>query len=141
MIGVLITGHGSFATGMISASRLIVGPSENLLGVDFVEADSTDTLSDKLRQAMESLGNEILVLVDLAGGSPFKTAVTLKNSLPDKTIEVISGANLPMITSVLLEEQPTLKEYVENAMEMGAIGIKQFKKKPKPQISPVGDGI
>nr|WP_319489846.1 PTS sugar transporter subunit IIA [uncultured Caproiciproducens sp.] len=141
MIGVLITGHGSFATGMISASRLIVGPSENLLGVDFVEADSTDTLSDKLRQAMESLGNEILVLVDLAGGSPFKTAVTLKDSFPDKIIEVISGANLPMVTSVLLEEQSTLKEYVENAMEMGAIGIKQFKKKPKPQISPVGDGI
>ncbi|XOQ47508.1 MAG: PTS system mannose-specific EIIAB component [Eubacteriales bacterium] len=141
MIGVLITGHGSFATGMMSASKLIVGPRENYLGVDFLESDNVDTLSDKLRQAMESLGDQILVLVDLAGGSPFKTAVTLKSEFPDKKIEVISGLNLPMLTSVLLEEKETMEEYVQDAMEMGAVGIKQFKKKPKPQPVAAEDGI
>lgn len=141
MIGVLVTGHGSFATGMMSASKLIVGPREKYLGVDFVESDSVDTLSDKLRQAMKSLGDQILVLVDLAGGSPFKTAVTLKSEFPDKKIEVISGLNLPMLTSVLLEEKETMEESVQNAMEMGSVGIKQFKKKPKPHPVAAEDGI
>ncbi len=141
MIGVLITGHGSFATGMMSASRLIVGPREKYLGVDFVESDNVDTLSDKLRQAMKALGDQILVLVDLAGGSPFKTAVTLKSEFPDKEIEVISGLNMPMLASVLLEEKETMEATVQGAMEMGAIGIRQFKQKPRLQQPPAGDGI
>lgn len=141
MIGVLITGHGSFATGMMSASKLIVGPRENYLGVDFAESDSVETLSDKLRQAIKTLGNQILVLVDLAGGSPFKTAVILKSEFPDKEIEVVSGLNMPMLTSVLLEEKETMEEYIQGAMEMGTIGIRQFKKKPMLQNEPAGDGI
>ncbi len=141
MIGILVTGHGSFATGMISASKLITGPNDNLAGVDFAESDSVDTLSGNLRAAMEHLGDEILVLTDLAGGSPFKTAVALKNSIPDKHIEVISGANLPMIISALLESKPSLEEYAGNAMKMGTVGIQRFKKESLPQSGFKGDGI
>ena len=90
---------------------------------------------------MKALGDQILVLVDLAGGSPFKTAVTLKSEFPDREIEVISGLNMPMLTSVLLEEKETMEEYVQGAMEMGAVGIRQFKKKPKLQQIPAEDGI
>lgn len=39
----------------------------------------------------------MLVLADLAGGSPFKAAVECKFARPDQKIEVVAGTNLSML--------------------------------------------
>ena len=35
MIGIIVTGHGNFATGVLSAAKLIAGTPEKLIGIDF----------------------------------------------------------------------------------------------------------
>lgn len=98
MLGLIVTGHGNFATGLQSSLRLIAGDKENMCFVDFEQKDSVEDLAGKLATAIDSLSNVdgILFLCDLTGGSPFKTAVELsvKN---EKQMEVIGGANLPMV--------------------------------------------
>ena len=76
MVGILITGHGHFATGLGSSLQLITGITENVALVDFEADHSTDTLKANLNKAMDSLKDcdGILVLSDLAGGSPFNNA-------------------------------------------------------------------
>lgn len=99
MVGLLITGHGRFATGMGSSLQLITGITENIALVDFEADHSTDILKKNLHKAFDSLKDcdGILVLSDLAGGSPFNNASICKAERPDQKIEVVAGTNLPMI--------------------------------------------
>ncbi len=99
MIGLLITGHGHFATGLGSSLKLITGATENIALVDFEEDHSTEILTANLNKAFDALKecDGVLVLSDLAGGSPFKAAVECKFARPEQKIEVIAGSNLPML--------------------------------------------
>lgn len=99
MVGLLVTGHGHFATGLGSALQLIAGTADNLAFVDFEADHSTDTLTENLNRALDGLKgcDGVLVLADLAGGSPFKAAVECKFARPDQNIEVVAGTNLSML--------------------------------------------
>ena len=99
MVGLLVTGHGHFATGLGSALQLIAGTADNLAFVDFEADHSTETLTNNLSNALDGLKgcDGVLVLADLAGGSPFKAAVECKFARPDQKIEVVAGTNLSML--------------------------------------------
>jgi PTS system N-acetylgalactosamine-specific IIA component len=108
MVGLLITGHGHFATGLGSSLKLITGNTENIAYVDFEEDHSTELLTENLNRAFDQLKgcDGVLVLSDLAGGSPFKCSVECKYARQAQAIEVVAGSNLPML--------------VEGSMMMGA---------------------
>ena len=55
MIGIVVTGHGHFASGLTSSVELIGGKPEHYHAVDFVQEDSTDDLEKKLEVAFASL--------------------------------------------------------------------------------------
>ena len=99
MLGIVVTGHGLFAEGIQSSANMIAGVNENARYVCFKEGMSTEDLAADLNAAFAELGHceGIVVLSDLPGGSPFKTAVECSMSHPDKNIVVLSGTNLPMI--------------------------------------------
>ncbi len=113
MVGLLITGHGHFATGLGSSLKLITGNTENIVYVDFEADHSTDTLTENINKGLDELKDcdGVLVLSDLAGGSPFKSAVECKVARPDQAIEVLAGSNLPML--------------IEGSMAMAAFDMAQ----------------
>ena len=77
MRGIIVTGHGNFATGISSSVQLIAGEQEYYKAVDFGSEDTPDMLKNNLRAAIEQLADcsEIIIFTDLIGGSPFKTSV------------------------------------------------------------------
>ena len=101
MIGVIVTGHGNFATGLTSSVKLIAGSPENYVPVDFTQDKSTDDLERELREAIDLLKascSGILIFTDLVGGSPFKVSAELSVELKDSVpIAVLSGTNLGML--------------------------------------------
>ena len=48
MIGLIVTGHGHFATGLTTSLNLIAGDAKEYVAVDFEATDSTDDLAKKL---------------------------------------------------------------------------------------------
>ncbi|MFV0479916.1 MAG: PTS galactosamine/N-acetylgalactosamine transporter subunit IIA [Anaerorhabdus sp.] len=103
MIGIIVTGHGNFATGVSSALHLITGQQENYETVDFVESDGVEDLRSNLKTAISKLEacETVLVFSDLVGGSPFKTAVEI--SLEEsKKITVLGGTNLGMLIECVM---------------------------------------
>lgn len=98
MTGIIVTGHGSFATGITSGLKLLAGETECYEAVDFLPEDSIEMLTDKLKAAIVRLDSceGILILADLAGGSPFNVSLRLKLA-SEKKIEVIGGTNLPVV--------------------------------------------
>ena len=99
MIGLVVTGHGLFAEGMHSSAKMIAGENEHIKYVCFEDGMGLEALAEKLNAAYTELADcdGIVVLSDLPGGSPFKTAVECSMGHPDKNIVVLSGTNLPMI--------------------------------------------
>ena len=99
MIGIVVTGHGLFAEGMHSSAKMIAGENDHIKYVCFEDGMGLEDLAEKLNAAYNELSDcdGIVVLSDLPGGSPFKTAVECSMGHPDKQIVVLSGTNLPMI--------------------------------------------
>ena len=119
MLGLVVTGHGDFASGLQSSLRLIAGDKENMCFVDFEQQDTVEDLAGKLSTAIDSLSgmDGILFLCDLTGGSPFKTAVELSVQ-NEKAMEVIGGANLPMVIELSMA-----KDFIDSLETLTSMGL------------------
>ena len=129
MIGLIISGHGNFASGLKTSLKLILGESHNMEYVDFEETDSIEYLRKKYYNSLKNLDNcdSILALSDLAGGSPFKTLVEIKTEI-EKPMEVIAGTNLPMLLELSMSKNTSNDLYflTESSLEIGKSGIVKF---------------
>ena len=127
MIGLIVTGHGHFASGMTSSINLIDGAQENYIAVDF-DGEGTEKLENDLKEAIDKLSNceGIIIFFDLAGGSPFKTAVLL--TFDKSNIKVISGTNLPMLCEISMARMmnDTFDDLIDLAINTGKDGVKLF---------------
>ena len=142
MVGIIITGHGNFATGLISSLKLIAGSQENLIGVDFLKEDTTESLENMIEEAINKLGNEVLVLSDLAGASPFRAAAELSQKNEDKNIKIIAGTNLGMLLEVALcREGMNSLELLDMALDSGHTAIKKFEIKNREETMEDEEGI
>ena len=145
MLGLLVTGHGHFATGLNSSLELIAGAQPNVALVDFEADHSIEVLKDNLNKALDSLKeyDGVLVLSDLPGGSPFKTAVECKFERPDQAIEVIAGTNLPLLiassTMTAVFESPL--DLAEAMIPEGKDSIFSFELVARAEESEDEDGI
>ena len=145
MLGLLVTGHGHFATGLNSSLELIAGAQPNVALVDFEADHSIEVLKDNLTKALDSLKeyDGVLVLSDLPGGSPFKTAVELKFERPEQAIEVIAGTNLPLLiassTMPAVFESPL--DLAEAMMPEGKDSIIRFELAARVEEDSDEDGI
>ncbi len=142
MVGIIIAGHGNFGTGLTSSLDLIAGPQANYVAIDFVAELSTDDLDREIRNAMDSLKecDGIMVLTDLPGGSPFKTAVICGQDY--NKVEVIAGTNLPMLCEVAMARNfiEDLDTLVNMALTTGREQVVKFEIKKIVQEE-VTDGI
>lgn len=92
----LILTHGSLAEELLRAAETIVGalPSFRVLTLDW--DDSFEEAERKTREALAELESdeELLILTDMYGGTPYNVAVSLAQ--PGR-VEVVTGVNLPMV--------------------------------------------
>lgn len=140
MAGIVITGHGNFATGILSAVELIAGKQKGIRAVDFFDGMSVEQLDEELKRAAAAVDGEsgIVFFSDLVGGSPFKSSVLLAQTLE---AEVIAGTNLPMILSVIFTAASQLAAALkEQAMEAGKNGVVAFAMQARVEIEDE-DGI
>lgn len=104
MVGVIIAGHGNFATGMHSALRLLNGECESLTSIDFQEGTSFEDLCEQVNKEIEKFGeNKVIVLTDLPGGSPFKAAAMA--TFTYKHVRALTGINFPVLMEIVLSKE------------------------------------
>lgn len=138
MVSILIIGHGHFATGALSATRLVAGAPSNVYALDFPEGMSADELKQQMQQLMSSIETpEILVMADLTGGTPFRTAVELKMMLADKQIRVVAGANMPaLVEAAFSSDSMDLVELTEDAVQTGVEGFVDWDAQSEEESEP-----
>lgn len=130
MVGIIITGHGHFASGIASSVELILQGLENIEVVDFPKEDTATELKSHIHTAIEKFKDmeEIVVFTDLLSGSPFNTCVM--EALENKKIQIVYGTNLGMLIEciMLLNMGGSASDIVDKAIEVGKNQIGKFDK-------------
>lgn len=99
MIGVIVCGHGQFASGIASTVALVAGEQDDFIAVDF---DGSSDLKAALEQAVATLNCEqILFFTDILGGAPFRNASLIAQARGQ--CEVIAGVTAQMLIEACLE--------------------------------------
>lgn len=131
MTGVIVAGHGKYGSGITSMLELVMGSLENYEFIDFQQGESQEDLEADFFRKINNLKlcDRILIMTDIMGGSPFKTAVTY--ALGDEKLEVISGTNIPMLLELLFGrmENEDCEELIQRALDTGKEQIIRFNKK------------
>lgn len=124
MLGVIITGHGAFASGLLQALEQVAGRQTLCMAVDFPEGHSTEALGLRLAAACAHCddGDGVVFLSDMLGGSPFREAANIALAHPG--YEVIAGTNLQMAVEMMLDRpQLDTEAFRDQALECGQRGI------------------
>ncbi|NME82113.1 mannose/fructose/sorbose PTS transporter subunit IIA [Clostridium sp. SM-530-WT-3G] len=98
MVGIILASHGEFAKGILQSGSMIFGEQEDVAAVTLMPSEGPDDIRAKMEKAIASFSNqdEVLVLADLWGGTPFNQANSLFEKHKDKWA-IVSGLNLPML--------------------------------------------
>ena len=122
MIGIIVAGHGNFASGITTMLELVVGKPEHYEFIDFLQGESQEALEEDYRDKLDKLKDceKIVIMTDITGGSPFKSAVTY--AVSDDRLNVISGTNVPMLVELIFGRMN------QSAMEAGKAQIIRFHK-------------
>ena len=130
MIGIILTGHGKISSGIKSSVDLVMGSVDKLEYYDFTQDITPEVLESKISEGIDKLNEDgVLILTDIAGGTPFKLASVL--SLNKANVKVVAGMNLPMVLETVCEREgyDSINELYLNAVETGKSQITGFELK------------
>lgn len=125
MIGLILTGHGQYASGLKSGLNLVVGNLDNVRAIDF-EGDRVDAYKVKLKESISEMlakYDSLAIATDIAGGTPYNTAVTLTNE--DQRVMVFSGLNFQLAYE-LSNLESDVKSYADEAIRVAKDGVSYF---------------
>lgn len=96
MIGIVLVSHGRLALELLAAAEHVVGPLVNARALSIGPDDDMEERRRDIKAAIEAVdtGAGVIVITDMFGGTPANLAISL---LPDAKLEVLAGANLPML--------------------------------------------
>ncbi len=116
MISTLIVSHGRLAVELLAAARKIVGELPELAALSIDWDCDAESVSEQIRRAVRQadLGDGVLILVDVFGGTPYNEAIRLLDTPRGEQdgacgIEVVAGVNLPMVLRIGCLTNKTIK--------------------------------
>ncbi|MDR0217299.1 MAG: PTS sugar transporter subunit IIA [Enterobacteriaceae bacterium] len=143
MLGIIITGHGMFASGLLQAVVQVIGKHPGCLAIDFPDGMTTEQLQQALSIARTAsdTGKGGVFLTDLLGGSPFRQAALLALAHPQW--QVITGTNMQLVVEMMMARgDADAAEFRDRALECGHRGLTSLWHQQQLQsVLPDIDGI
>lgn len=125
MYKVLVVSHSTLCKGFKEAAQMILGVKASIDCLSLDE-EGIDIFHEKLKEKIKILkdkNNEVLILADLYGGSPFNRSLIEVSK--DKDIRLIAGVNLSMIIEAIINETSKLDEVISKIVESSKDSIKE----------------
>ena len=97
---IVITGHGTYASGIESMIKLVLGAQDCLRFIDFEEGKTPEMMNQEFTKLYKESSSGIIFLTDIAGGTPFNQAAIAIHENGGNGA-VIGGANIPFIIALL----------------------------------------
>lgn len=137
-IAIIIATHGVAAEQLLKTTEMLIGEQSDVAYIDFVPGENAETIMGKYQA---KLANElahceqVLFLVDTWGGSPFNAANRVADGKDN--MDIVTGVNVPMLVETFMarDDNPSLAELVEVALETGRGGVRALKYQEKEETS------
>lgn len=134
LIDIVIATHGTLSKAFQETAVLIAGEISHMSYLGFYHGDDVDVLEKKIAAKIDSAlaqNKQVLVLVDLLGGSPSNRSAMVLNNLDTRIsdVEVVVGVNLPMVLEAALNVSTVkdVQELKSQVMQVGQAGIVDLK--------------
>ena len=118
MIGLVVIAHGGLAHELVAAMEHVVGAQGGVRAVSTAPADDLRAKQAEINAAVEAVddGDGVAVVTDMFGGTPCNLAI---GAMRSDRVEVIYGANLPMLVKLAKMRGRPLHEAIEAAIDSG----------------------
>lgn len=124
MTGVLIATHYNIGKAILETADMVIGQQEQAEAIGIYGEMDPCTFGEEILKKIENMlaggCDEVLVLLDLFGGTPCNEVVKL---LRKHKLQILTGLNLPMILEILLADR-----HVTTAAGLLEIGEKSGRK-------------
>ncbi|HZJ86190.1 MAG TPA: PTS fructose transporter subunit IIA [Erysipelotrichaceae bacterium] len=142
MTGLILAGHGQFAEGMTSSLELIAGAQENYQKVNF-PGGSSEEFTEDLKVAINNLSDcdNIVVLTDITGGTPFQMAAMLTQE--HANLRVIGGVNVGLLIEISMVRafEPDVDALIDMVLDNAKNAIAKFELPAESSDEEDSDGI
>lgn len=122
MVGVIVVTHGQFGKHLLEAAQTILGPQERCAHIAIEGAVDMAGLLSELKSTVKKMetGSGVIILTDMFGGTPSNISLSL---LQPGKVDVLTGANLPMLLRILGMRAQELSQLAQEAKNAAIQGI------------------
>lgn len=122
MVGVIVVTHGQFGRYLLEAAQTILGPQEQCAHIAVEGTVDMAALLSDLKQTVKKMdsGDGVIILTDMFGGTPSNISLSL---LQPGKVDVLTGANLPMLLRILGMRTQELSKLAQEAKNAAIQGI------------------
>lgn len=120
--GIIIATHGLSSIELLKSAELISGKQEKVETITFELGQGLECLEKQYKDAINNLSfnDDVLILVDMIGGSPFNIASKFD-------YEIISGVNIPILLEIFMNrETKNINQLIDQIVTTGKDSITRF---------------
>lgn len=126
----LIVSHGTFAPGLHSVLKMLVGDRDDVVSTSLEDGMGADVFTANVQALVADFAadDEVVVLADIIGGSPLTCTLNVlgEKGLLGSTI-AFTGMNLPMAMAAAMELQTAdLADLKASLADEGRAGVMEF---------------
>jgi PTS system mannose-specific IIA component len=118
MIGLVIVAHGGLGEELLAATIHVVGPQPGSMAIATRPDDDLSAKQAEIDAAIETVntGDGVIVVTDMFGGTPCNLSI---GAMREDEVEIVYGANLPMLVKLAKCREKKLAEAANCAVEAG----------------------
>lgn len=136
MVGIILATHGDFAKGILQSGSMIFGDQPNVAACTLQPSMGPEDIKKQMEDAIAGFENqdEVLIMVDLWGGTPFNQANGLIAGHEDKWA-IVAGLNLPMLIDTYASRMTmdTAHEVAAQISGSGKEGVRIYPESLEPK--------
>lgn len=136
-VALIVASHGLFAQEAIKSAEMIIGHTQENIGVVSVtEGKAFETCLSELQTLYQTLDTTegCLIFTDIYGGTPANIATYLAIEHME-SVQVFSGLNLPVLLEILLDQTSSLEELTEKIEQIHGESLANISEKLKGTVN------
>ena len=126
---IILVSHGQFASGFKSAIGVVMGMADEITALGLEEGMDIKTFREKFLEILNQIPkeDEIILLCDIIGGSPFTSSAELlrQEGFLERSL-ILTGMNMPVLVQLLLQKDDSALEQLKSEVKAISAGTIQI---------------